>query len=192
MKKIYCTLLLLVPFLLTNITMAQGLKFGIGGGLSFFSNSNATVTYNTGYNVGAKLKLEIPMVPLTPVAFVNYHFLSATIPILGQNINYTNKLLSFGVGAEFSLLPGPISPYIAADFAYNNFGEGKIDLPGGSSTVSPSVSRTGINVGVGAEIKIPFFITLDGSIKYNMLNLFGKDSGEGNMSAVVINVSVLF
>src|ERR1035437_3227843 len=104
MKKIYCTLLLLVPFLLTNITMAQGLKFGVGGGLSFFSESNSPITYNTGYHVGAKLKLEIPMVPITPVAFINYHFLSAdgSMNVLGQNIAYTykQKILSFGVGAE--------------------------------------------------------------------------------------------
>jgi len=82
MKKIYCTLLILVSFLVSGSTMAQGFKIGVGGGLSFFSNSNSTESFNTGYHVGAKLKLDIPLVPITPVAFVNYHFISATVPFL--------------------------------------------------------------------------------------------------------------
>ena len=195
MKKIYCTILLLVPFFLAGTTMAQGLKFGVGGGLSFFSQTNSPVTFNTGYHVGAKLKLDIPMVPSTPVAFINYHFLTAdgSVNVLNQNVSYTykQKILSFGVGAEYTLLPGPISPYLAVDFGYNNMGEGTVDTPYGSTT-TPSASRTGIDIGAGAQIKIPFLFTLDGSVKYNMMNLFGKDSGEENFNAVVVNVSVLF
>jgi hypothetical protein len=180
--------------------MAQGLKFGVGGGLSFFSNSNSYVSFNTGYHVGAKIKLDIPMIPITPVAFVNYHFMSGTVPYgfatnngvyVTGNADYKQKMLSYGVGAEYSFLPGLVRPYIAVDFGINSPGDATIDTPYGSITQSSS-TRTGIDIGAGAEVKIPFFFTLDGSIKYNMLNLFGKDSGEGNINAVVVNVSVLF
>ena len=192
MKKIYCTTILLVLFFLSGITMAQGLKFGIGGGLTMFSNGNSNANYNTGYHVGAKLKLEIPLVPITPVGYVNYHVLSSSYSSNGLSASATQKILSLGVGAEYSLLPGPISPYIAVDFGYNNFGEEKITTTVGTFPNIPSFSRTGLDIGAGAQIKIPFLITLDGSIKYNMMNLFGKTSGEQNLSAVIINVSVLF
>jgi len=176
MKKIYYTSIILVTFFMSGITMAQGLKFGIGGGLSLFSDGNSS---NTGYHVGAKLKLDIPLVPITPVAFVTYHFISES----DLSGDFNQKIFSAGVGAEYAIMPGPIKPYIAVDLGFNNFG---------SVRSADSYSRTGIDVGAGAEVKIPFLFTLDGSIKYNMMNLFGKDSRENNLSAVVINVSILF
>jgi hypothetical protein len=192
MKKIYCTLLLLVPLFLSGNTMAQGLKFGVGGGLSVFSNGNSNLSYSAGAHVGVKIKLDIPMVPITPVGFVNYHFLSGTYDNSGISATYNQKILSYGIGAEYTLLPGLVRPYIAVDFGVNNIGEGTLSTPIGTFKTIPSETRSGLDIGAGTEIKIPFLFTLDGSIKYNMMNLFGKDSGEDNFSAVVINVSVLF
>ena len=200
MKKIYCTLLIFVPFLLNGPTMAQGLKFGVGGGLSFFSEGgNTPMSYNAGYHVGGKLKLDIPLVPITPVAFVNYHFISGTLPFSyltngagSGNVDYKQKLLSYGVGAEYTLLPGLVKPYIAVDFCVNTMGDATFNTPISSYTETGKGSRTGLDVGAGVELKIPFLFTIDGSVKYNMMNLFRKDSGENSFNAVVANVSVLF
>src|ERR1035437_2362551 len=155
MKKICSTLFLLVPFFLSGITVAQGLKFGIGGGLSAFSNGNSNYSYSAGAHVGVKLKLDIPMVPITPIGFVNYHFLSGKYSYSGLSATYTQKILSYGVGAEYTLLPGLVRPYLAVDFGINNIGEGSLSTPIGTYKTEPSKTRSGIDIGVGTEIKIP-------------------------------------
>ena len=194
MKKLYSVSILLILFSFSGTTMAQGLKLGLGGGLSIFSNGSSNFSYTAGYHVGAKIKLDIPLVPITPVAFVNYHFLNGTYDNSSLSVSYTQKILSYGIGVEYSLLPGLVSPYLAIDLGFNNIaaGSGSFNLPAGFSSPVPSLSRTGLDIGAGAEVKIPFLFTLDGSIKYNMMNLLNKDSGEPNLSAVVINISVLF
>jgi hypothetical protein len=200
MKKLNFTLFLLLAFLIHGYTSAQGLKFGIGGGLTSISNSNSGYTTNAGYHIGAKLKLEIPLVPITPVLFVTYHVLNGSYSYQGNyngSVNNTQKILSAGVGVEYKLIPGPISPYIAVDLGFNNIGEVKNDpFPSGfiypGYAPLPSGSRTGIDIGAGAEISIPFFITFDISAKYNMLNAFGKSNGEGSINALILNASILF
>ncbi len=53
---------------------ASGLKFGVGAGVGGFSYSNSNISYNAAFNIGAKLKLNIPHVAFTPLAFINYYF----------------------------------------------------------------------------------------------------------------------
>ena len=96
------------------------------------------------------------------------------------------------IGAEYHLIPGPISPYLAVDLGFNNIGEVNFDPAILNQFASPAISRTGLDIGGGVEIKIPFLITFDVSAKYNMLNLWGKQSGEGSISTFNLNLSVIF
>ena len=196
MKIKYYSNLIFISILLTSSTYGQELKFGFGGGLSTISNDNSGLSYNAGYHLSAKAKLEIPLIPFKPVAFIQYYVMngsfSYTSSVGNVSVNASQKIFSFGFGGEFALIPGPISPYIAVDFGYNNIGEIKFDTPIVSKSLTSSISRTGLDIGAGIELAIPFFVTFDASVKYNMLNLFGKQGGESSVSAINLNLSVLF
>ena len=191
MKLKFYSFALIILILITNASFGQGLKFGFGGGLSTISNSNSGLTYNAGYHLSAKAKVDIPLVPIRPVAFIQYYILSGSYSFAGFSGSTTQKIFSAGVGAEYSLLPGPISPYLAIDFGYNNIGEVKYEHVVPPQYSYPAISRTGLDVGAGIELSIPFLISFDFSAKYNMLNLFGKQ-GEGSISVFNLNLSVLF
>src|ERR1035437_3014709 len=191
MKLKYYSYVLIILTLLTTTTFGQGLKFGFGGGLSTISNSNSGLTYNAGYHLSAKAKVDIPLVPIRPVAFIQYYILNGSYSFAGFSGSTTQKIFSAGIGAEYSLLPGPISPYLAIDFGYNNIGEVKFEPAILNQSSSASFSRTGLDVGAGVELSIPFLVSFDVSAKYNMLNLFGKQ-GEGSISVFNLNLSVLF
>ena len=188
--------LVILFILLTTSSFAQGIKLGIGGGISAISNSNSGLSNNSGYHLSAKAKLDIPLFPIKPVVFIQYYVLDGnygfTTPLISYSGSTTQKIFSFGFGGEFELIPGPISPYLALDFGYNNIGEIHYDPAILDQFSYPAVSRTGIDIGVGTEIKIPLLFSLDISAKYNMLNLFGKPAGEGSINAVNLNLSVIF
>ena len=191
MKIKYFSYVLIIFILLTTASFAQGLKFGFGGGLSTISNSNSGLSYNAGYHLSAKAKIDIPLFPIRPIAFIQYYILNGSYSFASFTGSTSQKIFSAGIGAEYSLLPGPISPYLAVDFGYNNIGEVKFEPAILNQSSSASFSRTGLDIGAGVELKIPFLITFDVSAKYNMMNLFGKQS-EGSISVFNLNLSVLF
>ncbi len=167
-------------------TNAQGLKIGVGGGLSsvqtpdFYKNAAG---FSTEYHVGLKGKLSIPVFPITPIGFIEYHFFRGQTP---DGADTKRNILSVGVGGELELLPGPLSPYLGLDLEFNNFG----DLEAGSFS-SPGVSRVGLGIGAGAMLNL-LVIDVDVSLKYQMLNLFGKDNGEDTIGIINLNVAVFF
>lgn len=192
MKIKYFSYSLILFILLTTTSFTQGLKFGLGGGLSTISNSNSGLSYNAGYHLSAKAKRNIPLFPIRPIAFIQYYMLSGGYSFPTYTGSTTQNIFSAGIGAEYSLLPGPISPYLAIDFGFNNIGEVKYGSTVPPQYLYPTISRTGIDIGGGAEISIPFLISFDINAKYNMLNLFGKQSGESSISVFNLNLSILF
>src|ERR1035437_7497671 len=196
MKIKYFSILIIIFMMLTTSSFTQGIKFGIGGGLSTISNSTSGLNYNAGYNIAAKAKLEIPLFPLRPVVSIQYYILNGsygfTTPVGNISGSTTQKIFSAGIGAEYSFLPGPISPYLAIDFGFNNIGEVKYEHVVPPQYSHPAISRTGLDIGGGVEISIPFLISFDISAKYNMLNLFGKQGGEGSISVLNVDLMVLF
>jgi len=199
MYKLFLSIFLSAAGLATN-SFPQ--TFGIGGGLSTvqgpdaFTNDIASggAGFSSGYHIGAKLKLSIPLFPITPVGSLTYSKFSGdqSIPLIG-NIETSQTIWTIGAGAEYKLIPGPLSPYLAADLEYNNFGD--LSFEGGNLPVniggSGSRSRFGIAVGVGAELTILPVIGLDASIKYHFLNWIGKESGEETVSVISYNLTLL-
>jgi hypothetical protein len=191
MKINYITSLMIIFFLFTTALHAQGLKFGIGGGTSTISSDNSGLTYNSGYHLSLKAKLDIPLFPLTPVVSIQYYVLKGNYSYASFSGSTTQKIFSAGIGAEYSLMPGPINPYLAIDLGFNNIGAVNYQPSALNQYSSPAISRTGLDIGAGVNIKIPYLITFDISAKYNMLNLWGKQGGEGSVSALNLNLTVL-
>lgn len=197
MKKISITLFCLSFFLLFNNTLhAQLIKFGLGVGLtdvtapSEYTNSisNNGAGFGANFNFGAQARFNLPLVPLTPIVFVNYHMLRGNGTVNNINIKTSENILSIGAEAEYNILPLPfVKPYVSLEIAVNNLG----DLSNGI-TNQGSATRYGGAIGVGTIITILPVIDLDASLKYNMFNLVGKDSGEENIDALTLCLAVIF
>jgi opacity protein-like surface antigen len=197
MKKIML-LFLFISISAFTFVHAQSIDLGIGGGLTLVQSPAAYTDYygfSSEYHIGIKGRLNFPLLPITPYGFIDYHFFRGTAsgivtipenpPI--ENADTKQNLLSIGVGAELSLVPGPISPYLGLDFEYNNFG----DLTYGSYT-SAGNSRSGIGIGAGVLFKLLPMVNVDASLKYQMLNLFGKTDGEDTIGIINLNLALFF
>jgi opacity protein-like surface antigen len=192
MRKVYLAIFLTAA-VLTNYSFSQ--TFGIGGGLSTIQGPDSykdAFGSSSGYHIGAKLKLSIPLFPLTPVGSVTYSRFSGDQSTPLGNIETSQSNWTIGAGVEYSIIPGPLSPYLAADLEYNNFGEVSIEGVNLPVTIggTDSRSRFGIAIGVGAELSA-LVIGLDASIKYHFMNMIGKESGEETVSVITYNLTLL-
>ncbi|MHB1686208.1 MAG: outer membrane beta-barrel protein [Ignavibacteriaceae bacterium] len=184
---------------------AQLFKIGVGGGLTSFQSpasytndltiSNGNVDsygFKSNYHVGVEAKFNLPLIPITPVAFIDYHVIkgSGTGDFTGYQTSLT--IISIGAEAEFFILPLPfVHPYLALNVSENNFGKLETQAPNGATLDLPSKSRVGGGAGIGTEITIPP-VNFDLSLKYNVFNLVGKSAREENINAVTLNLMLLF
>lgn len=207
MKNLFNTFLFLMIFFIAGSAFAQGLKIGPSIGYTKIQNDiipNYDVEYDSDLHYGGKAKFDIPMVPLSPVLHVHYVKFAGdgeldgpTIGLPGLNetsVNFESNLLTIGIGGEMSLLPGPVSPYLALDILFNSFGETDVtandfDL---TSEQSDGVSRQGLGIGAGVEFTLLPAFDIDLSVKYNFNNLIGKEDGEDNFNTLQVTANILF
>jgi hypothetical protein len=195
MKNSILILFVMAAVLFAAESYAQGLKFGVGGGLSMVQTPDAYANdiadggagFSSEYHFGIKAKLSLPLVPVTPVAFLNYHLLSGEGESAIGNVESKQNILTVGVGVNYNLIPGPLSPYAALDLQYNSFGDYEI----GSQTFAGN-SRVGLGVGAGVDFTLLPMLDFDVSAKYNMLNLFGKEGEEETIGIITLNLTVMF
>jgi len=202
LKSILLVLLLL--FFLPNLTNAQLIQLGAGGGLTqmlapdYYTNSvgDGGLGFTTEWNGGAIFKIGLPLIPITPRAYFLYHSLtgSGNLAITNQSVEYTQSISEIGIGLQYNFVPLPagFDPYIALDIAYNNFSA--LDSNG---TEVPDIrnikgSRFGGGIGLGTEITIIPIIDLDVYASYKMFNLAGKSDGEETVTAFTLDVFILF
>jgi hypothetical protein len=199
MKKFTRMFISIALILLFTNTAYTQLRFGIGAGLtsitspSFYTNSLADNGdgFGANFNFGAQLRLDIPLVPITPIFFVNYHMLRGSGSVGPVNINTSQNILSTGVEAEYIILPLPlIKPYVSIEAAINNFSDLKVESNIGN-TAGGSMSRFGGALGIGTMITLLPIFDLDISLKYHFFNLIGKSSGEPSIDAFSLNAAVI-
>jgi hypothetical protein len=199
-----------VIFLLSlpTFTSAQLVKIGAGGGITQVlapdeyteEVSNGGLGYSTEWNFGVVGKVDLPLIPFTPRAFILYHTLSGkgTVPQelfkaaqVEDDLEITQSILELGVGAQYNFIPSPLGfdPYIALDVSFNSFGKSKIN---DSEIDGSDVSRFGGGIGVGTEISIIPVVNLDLYLSYKMFNLTGKEDGEETISAVTLDAFIIF
>ncbi len=195
----FCFVFLFFLFL-SNIASAQLVRFGLGGGLTMFKSpdsytnsvENNGLGFSNSYHLTAIAKLNFPLIPITPAAFIDYHVLRGSGTFNSSSTETSQNIFSFGLEGEFSIIPLPlVKPYAVVDISYNKFGDLQVTSPLGSGSV-PGMTRYGAALGVGAEITALPSIDLDLSLKYQMFNLVGKDSGEPSVNAITLNLILLF
>jgi len=188
----------IILFAISSSASAQLFQFGLGGGITQvlapeqYTNpvSDGGFGFSTEYNVGVVAKLGLPVVPITPKAYFFYHSLNGTGDYNNVNgIEYSQTISELGIGAEYNFIPVPagFDPYIALDIAYNSFSALEMDA---TEVPNTKVNRFGGGIGVGTEISLIPMINLDVYASYKMFNLIGKEDGEENVTAFVLDAFI--
>jgi len=199
-------------FIYSTTINAQLFNIGVGGGLTQVMGpdqltndvSDNGLGFSTEYNFGVMAKLGLPLIPLTPRAFILYHQLSGEgqPPALSVNsVEYSQSILTVGLGVQYQFIPVPagFDPYLALDLLYNNFGEFITTTStntGVSESQIPGFSRFGAGVGLGTAITIIPLIDLDVVLSYQWLNLTGKEEVNGvseeTISVITLDAFLMF
>ncbi|MBI9072231.1 MAG: outer membrane beta-barrel protein [Melioribacteraceae bacterium] len=202
MKKIFQSLIILL--LLVSISKAQSLRIGPAVGFTavqesgIFGPSMPDLDNNLHY--GVKAKLSLPMLPLKIQAHVIYTSFEGSgnaIPPIFSSLTKTDvkvetSLLSIGIGGEWALIPGPVQPYIAADFLISSFGDTDISYSNIYDVSTSGESRYGLGIGAGVDFKLLPTIDVDLTLKYNFNNLIGKEDWEDNFNTINLTANILF
>ncbi len=205
MKKSFHFIVFMMILVFAGSLFGQGLKIGPAIGYTKIQNDlipDYDFEYGSEIHYGGKAKFDIPMVPISPVLSVYYVKFNGDGSYDGpmlldfnqSNFNVESNLLSIGIGGEMSLLPGPVSPYLALDILFNSFGDTKVtsDDFNFQNNVGDGVSRQGLGLGAGVEFTLLPAFDVDLSLKYNFNNLIGKEDGEDNFNTLQITANVLF
>jgi len=180
MKKIVFSLAVLcfvwVGTASSQIGSPVKLDIGLGGGLTLPAG-DISDSSSSGYHFGAKVKLH-GFMPLNVVVSGIYN----RIP--DKTGSEATTLMAIGAGLEYPLPVPVVTPYLGADLMMNIIGR--------TESGSTSTSRFGAGIGAGATFSIPEFVTLDASVKYQMLNLTGRADGERKYSQVTATLMLMF
>lgn len=194
----------LILFVFTSISNAQLVKVGVGGGITqvlgpdVLTNkvSEEGLGYSTEWNIGLVGKVDLPIIPITPRAFLLYHMFSGSGELdpnlfVEPSVEFKQSILEIGVGAQYNFIPAPLGfdPYIALDLSFSSFGKSKVN---DVEVPESSFTRFGGGVGIGTEISIVPVVNLDLYLSYKMLNLIGKEDGEETISAVTLDAFIIF
>lgn len=198
MKKIAAFGIIILLFLSQTETNAQIIRLGLNGGLtsisspSYYTNSDNGLGFGTNLHFGAQARIDLPLVPITPIVFVEYDILRGDGEINNVKLKDSQNILSIGVKGEYFILPLPlVKPYISLDVALNKIGALKMEAPR-QTTTSAGYTRYGGSIGIGTVITVLPMIDLDLSLKYQTLNLVGKSDGESNISLINLDLAVIF
>jgi hypothetical protein len=192
----------LILFVFTSISTAQLVKLGVGGGITQVLAPDALTKkvseeglgYSTEWNFGIVGKVDLPLIPITPRAFIIDHMFSGKgTNELSQDVEYSQSVFEYGVGAQYNFIPTPVGfdPYLALDLSFSTFGDFTQKV-NGVENKSSGVSRFGGGIGLGSEITIVPVVNLDLYLCYKMFNLAGKDDGEDTISAVTLDAFITF
>ena len=149
---------------------------GIGGGVTM-PTADAANSMNSGYHLGALLRLK-ELLPFDVVASASYNSMSL------RDEDAREKLWVGGLGVDLPVSMAVLNPYVSVQ-ALASFR--KSPVPGVSSS-----ARYGIGLGPGVGFSVPLLGDFDASVKYQLINLFGKQTGEASYSQIVANLSIIF
>lgn len=151
----------------------SGTKYGIGASVNYGAVAKVTLGPLNG-------KLSISYVSMSNSGNANSNQNNSTVDV-------KNSIFTIGIGTEFgfSIPFSPVRPYAGLDFLISTINgsfqfQGTPNVNSNSNSI-PSASRTGLGFNLGAEFGAGKTITLDLSLHYNLINLFGKSyQGAGN------------
>lgn len=193
MKLNKILILMLFVFVTSPVFSQIGIKLGPVIGLTTPSSdysgevkdfyAGTKYGMSSGINFGAMGKVQFG--PLNGRVSISYASLSNSgNPDPSQpnsSLEVKNNILMITLGTEFGFgIPfSPVKPYAGIDMLFStiggtvNFTTGTPEVPTGERDIK-SASRTGLGLAVGSEISFGKTFVLDISLRYNLINLFGK------------------
>ncbi len=143
-----------------------GTKYGLSSGVNFGAVGKVTLGPING-------KLSVSWVSLSNSG-------NSDITHPNSTVTVKNSIFTLGIGSEFGFaIPfSSLRPYAGIDLLFSTISgsfqfNGTADVNSDNNSIQ-SASRTGLGLNIGAEYGIGKTITLDLSLHYNFLNLFGK------------------
>jgi opacity protein-like surface antigen len=192
MKKISILLILVLCFAVNNSFSQISIKLGPLVGLTsptvdysgdakdFYAGTKYGMRSGLNYGVMGKVQLG----PLNGRLSISYASLdnngNANPNQPNSTLEIKNNLFMFTIGTEFGFgIPfSPVKPYAGLDILFSSISGtynflGTSEVPSGEKSIK-SASRTGLGFAIGAEVGFGKSFTLDLSLRYNLINLFGK------------------
>lgn len=191
-KKIFLALILISALLqvtFSQISIKIGPQIGMtsptvdygGDAKDFYAGTKYGLRSGLNYGVLGKVVFG----PLKGRVSISYASLDNNGPTGESNgtVEIKNNLFMFTLGTEFmfGIPASPVKPYAGIDLLitsisgeFNFSGSTPHGLTGGTTNISSS-SRTGLGFAVGSEIGLGKTFTMDLSLRYNLINLFGKE-----------------
>ena len=176
---------IIVVFLMCGSMHAQtpvgsplNVDLGVGGGVSLPTGDLSNGS-NTGWHGLAKIRLHGAM----PINIVGTGMYSRLPEKVGRE---SEVYWIAGAGLEYPIPSAVVKPYFGVDVMYVNVSN--------TGAGTSSASRGGVGFGAGVEFSLPGFGSFDTSVKYQMLNVFCKDSNvnETTVSQVTASVALMF
>ncbi|HUL42948.1 MAG TPA: hypothetical protein VLY03_01185 [Bacteroidota bacterium] len=158
-----------------GVGLPFSVKFGVFGGVSLPTSDLGTID-NTGWNAGAKLRFS-GLMPLNIVVAGTYNRLPNN---QGGN---SDVIWSGSAGLEYPISMPFVSPYLGIDALVNTLTN--------TASGAPSNTREGLALGGGADISLPIIGSFDVGVKYQFLNMIGKDTNEKTASQVIGTVAIM-
>lgn len=152
------------------------LALGLGGGVSL-PTGDLSNGYKTGYHAGGKARIG-GSIPFNIVVSGMYNSLPE------KATDKSDNQVIVGAGLEVTVPSVGVHPYFGADALYVRFNN--------EGTGPSSFNRGGLGLGAGVEFTVPAFGSFDTSVKYQFLNLMGKDPGETTAAQIAATVTIMF
>jgi opacity protein-like surface antigen len=154
----------------TTVDYYNGAKYGLGSGVNF----------------GVLFKAKLPVFNIR--AEINYTSLSNSgnsetdKPNSFVEVKQNVLMITAGPEFRFNIPSSPVTPYAGLDLIFSSIGgetrfEDVARVSTGTYSMS-SASRLGLGLGAGAEINIGKNYSIDLGIRYNFINLIGKNFEE--------------
>ena len=196
MKQKLILTMITISFL-TIATMGQSIKVGVGGGYTALTGDNSLTpenleNLNSGFHYGGKLVVGIPLFPIQFTGNIYQNDLSNEYTDATSNLTVKSEtsFRSIGLGAEMTLLPGPVQPYLAAEVLFTSFGETTVTVEGFDPITGDGAdSETGLGLGAGVYFKLLPVVDLDLSAHYNMNTLLGSSDA---LNSTHIRLNILY
>ncbi len=142
----------------------------VSAGVSFpISPDGVSDFYSSGFGATAGFALDLPLIPVTPRAWINYDSFPIDEDAVPFDVDGGNlRAITVAADVQFTAPMGPLSPYIAPAVGLTFISLD--DIESGGVQVSDSDSETASTVGIGGGLALDLLIGpqlfLDGKLLY--------------------------
>ena len=222
MFKIKCILITIISIIISPDSInAQDIYLGIGGGYTKLCTNELYTSdickgglgLKQGPHICFRVKLGCEALPFRTTGFISSLHLNSNETFgkhfIPREVEISSKILSYGLGIEYEIIFPFLSPYVFFNINMNKFSKTSYRESYSAATCPSCLSlarsisnetRYGIAIGLGHEFYFFPKYGIDIYIKYESLNLIGKEDvkrysqifKEDNINTLSMSVNLYF